>query len=396
MRVAYVASSLSSAGGGVSAAVEALSRSVGGPEVEVTVLGLVDRAWESEKPGWRGAPAETFPVIGPRSLGYAPALRRALVELDPDVAHVHGLWMHPSADVAAWSRGAKPYLVSPHGMLDPWALANSVLKKRIARLLYEDRHLRGAACLHALSLAEAESIRAFGLESPVCIIPNGIEMPLPVNEPPPAPWPSIESGTRVLLFLGRVHPKKNVHSLLEAFARARADRGLADWRVAIAGWDQAGHGAELVRLADSLSLERNVAFLGPLHGASKDAALRNAAAFVLPSLSEGLPMGVLEAWSYGLPVAMTAACNLPEGFAAGAAREVAADPGQLAHDLADFLSMSTRDMTAMGERGAGLARTRFSWDRIGRSFTEVYRWLRNGGRTPACVLGGPLPTARRG
>jgi poly(glycerol-phosphate) alpha-glucosyltransferase len=392
MRVAYVASSLSSAGGGVSAAVEALSRSVNAPEVQVTVLGLADRAWSSEKSTWRGAPAETFPAIGPSTLGFAPALRRALLKLDPDLVHVHGLWMHPSADVVAWSRGTKPYLVSPHGMLDPWALANSGLKKRIARLLYEDRHLGGAACLHALCTAEAEAIRAFGLQSPICVIPNGVEMPCPADDRLRPPWPDLETGARVLLFLGRLHPKKNVHGLLHAFARVKADRGLADWRLAIAGWDQSGYRAELAALIDALSIERDVAFLGPLHGARKDAALRNATAFVLPSLSEGLPMAVLEAWSYGLPVAMTAACNLPEGFAAGAAREISPDPDQLAHDLADFLSMSPRDLRKMRERSAELVRTRFSWDWIGRSFAEVYVWMHSGGRSPACIMGA-APTA---
>jgi poly(glycerol-phosphate) alpha-glucosyltransferase len=281
-------------------------------------------------------------------------------------------------------------------MLDPWALANAGLKKRIARLLYEDRHLGGAACLHALCTAEAEAIRAFGLQSPICVIPNGVEMPGPADDRLRPPWPSREAGARVLLYLGRLHPKKNVHGLLRAFARVKADRGLAGWRLAIAGRDNGGYGAQLAQLAGSLSLERDVAFLGPLHGERKEAALRNAAAFVLPSLSEGLPMAVLEAWSYGLPVAMTAACNLPEGFPAGAACAIGPDPGQLEHDLAAFLSLSPRDMRTMGERGAELARTRFAWDRVGRSFTEVYLWMRNGGPIPACVIVEPTPKVSQG
>jgi poly(glycerol-phosphate) alpha-glucosyltransferase len=303
--------------------------------------------------------------------------------------------MHPSADVMAWSRGAKPYLVSPHGMLDPWALAKSGLKKRIARLLYEDRHLRGAACIHALCTAEADAIRAFGAKNPICVIPNGVDMARTADRPA-APWPGTEAGARVILFLGRLHRKKNVHGLLRAFARVKADRGLGGWRLVVAGWDQGGYKAELTALTDALCLGRDVTFLGALYGQRKDAALRNAAAFVLPSVSEGLPMAVLEAWSYGLPVAMTAACNLPEGFTAGAAREIGPAPDLLASDLAGFLSMSPHDMRTMGERGADLARTRFSWDRVGRSFTEVYLWMRSGGRTPACVLGEPAPKAGAG
>src|SRR5262249_35549403 len=147
------------------------------------VLGLDDRSWSNEKQDWRGAPGEAFHIVGPRSLGFAPGLRRALVELDPEGVHVHRLLMHPSADVVAWSRGAKPYIVSPHGMLDPWAVDNSGFKKRIARWLYEDRHLGGATCIHALCTAEADAIRDFGLENPICIIPNGVEVPQASHRP---------------------------------------------------------------------------------------------------------------------------------------------------------------------------------------------------------------------
>src|SRR5262249_33235072 len=161
---------------------------------------------------------------------------------------------HPSADVVAWSRGTKPYVISPHGMLDPWAIANSAFKKRIARFLYEDRHLREAACIHALCTAEAAAIRAFGLRNPICIIPNGVEMPQGAPKPAPV-WLGTEAGARVLLYLGRLHPKKNVHGLLRAFAHLKAGRGLGDWRLVVAGWDQGGYGAKLAVLANALALK---------------------------------------------------------------------------------------------------------------------------------------------
>jgi glycosyltransferase involved in cell wall biosynthesis len=395
MKAAYVTSWLSSAGGGVSAAVQALSRNVNGPEVQLRVLGLEDRAWANEKRTWRGAPADAFPVIGPRSLGFAPGLRRALIGLDPDVAHVHGIWVHPSADVMAWSHGAKPYVVSPHGMLDPWAVTNSGFKKRIARWLYEDSHLRGAACIHALCTAEAAAIRSFGLKNPVCVIPSGIEMPRAAPRPA-APWSG--NGARVLLFLGRLHPKKNVHGLLRAIARVKANRSLGDWRLVVAGWDQGGYAAKLVALTEELALKPEVVFLGAVYGDQKDAALRNASAFVLPSVSEGLPMAVLEAWAYGLPVAMTAACNLPEGFAEGAAQEISAEPDLMARQLAKFLATSPSELKARGESGSALARKHFAWDNATKDLTAVYKWVLGGGGVPDCVdasLGESFRSKRR-
>jgi poly(glycerol-phosphate) alpha-glucosyltransferase len=293
--------------------------------------------------------------------------------------------MHTSADILAWAREGKPYLISPHGMLDPWAVANSAAKKRLVRLLYEDRHLRGAGCIHALCTAEAEAIRNFGLTNPICVIPNGVGVPTAAPRPP-APWAEkVGHGARVLLFLGRLHPKKNVHGLIAALARVKANCGLGNWQAVIAGWDQAGYGTQLTALVRKLALDAEVVFLGPVHGEKKDAALRNASAFVLPSFSEGLPMAVLEAWAYGLPVAMTPACNLPVGFEVRAAHEIAAEPEILPHGLAAFLSYSEAEHSAMGERGLDLVRTRFSWEQVAARFTTMYHWLLGGGSAPDCV-----------
>ena len=122
---------------------------------------------------------------GPRAFGYAPELSRALDAARLDLVHTHGLWMYPSV-AAAWrwaTRWKRPLVVSPHGMLEPWAVRNSAWKKRIAGWLFENRHLRRAACLHALNDAEYEAIRAYGLTNPVAVIPNGVDLPEPGGSP---------------------------------------------------------------------------------------------------------------------------------------------------------------------------------------------------------------------
>src|SRR5438094_7691198 len=123
--------------------------------------------------------------------------------------------MYMSAATLSWHRAHhRPYMISPHGMLDPWAMRNSWWKKRLARVLYEDQHVRKASCLRALCQSEAESMRAFGLRNPICIIPNGIDLPTVVN----GSDLSIEGqlseqrkpGGKTLLYLGRIHPKKGL------------------------------------------------------------------------------------------------------------------------------------------------------------------------------------------
>ena len=164
MKIALVTHWLSSAGGGVSVVVEALSSELEKQGHDVRVFGLKDDLWATQRNDWSGAPAEVFKPLGPSTLGFAPALLRALEYFSPDIVHTHGIWMMTSMSVSRWNAPSlrRPYVVSPHGMLDPWALSNSRFKKCLGRALFEDRHINGADCLHALNLAEKNAIRKYG------------------------------------------------------------------------------------------------------------------------------------------------------------------------------------------------------------------------------------------
>lgn len=281
------------------------------------------------------------------------------------------------------SRRARcPIVIAPHGMLDPWALRNSGWKKRIAAALYERAHLEHAACLHALCASEAQAIRDFGIRNPIAVIPNGVDLPDLSGAPVSPPWADrVPQGAPVLLFLGRLHPKKGLRPLIEAWAMAHEP----EWRLAIAGWDQGGHGAEIEALARARGVRDSILLLGPLHGAQKAAAYRAAAGFVLPSFSEGLPMTILEAWSYGRPVLMTSACNLPEGFETGAALEIETNPAPLSERLRAFFRMAPDERSAIGGRGRKLVERSFAWPGIAEKMMSIYTWLTGGGPRPDWV-----------
>jgi glycosyltransferase involved in cell wall biosynthesis len=191
----------------------------------------------------------------------------------------------------------------------------------------------------------------------------------------------------VLLYLGRLHPKKNVANLIRAWKQTvDAHPSTRDgWIVAIAGWDQAGHERELKKLTSDSGLLESIRFMGPLFGQNKDAAYRACDAFILPSLSEGLPMTVLEAWAHAKPVVMTPECNLPQGFAAEAALQIGTEPDEIAPGLKRLTEMSDDDRKAMGARGRTLVATRFSWPQIGEQMRAVYEWVLGGGATPDTV-----------
>jgi glycosyltransferase involved in cell wall biosynthesis len=374
MRIAFATPFISRLGGGVLTVVEALSRSLVDEGHDVRVFGVEDAGWRQDRDSWSGAPVVALRRWGPAALAYAPSMTAELIAFNPELVHVHGIWTHVSRSVLNWSQATgKPYIVSPHGMLMPWALQRSRLKKTIAGRLYEHRHINGAACLHALCAPEADAIYARGLRPPVAVVPNATVMPAAASTKPEPAWKSrVSSGQRVMLFLGRLSPEKNLLQFLEAWAKSGAGR--KGWSFVMAGWDLAGYELQLKAHVETLDLSRDVGFVGSLFGEEKDAALRAADAFVLPSVSEGLPMSVLEAWSYGLPVLMTDACNLPQGFAAGAARRLDLDPSCMARDLNAFLGLPETERKAMGQAARRLARTSFNWSKIAKDFTDVYRF----------------------
>ena len=387
------------------------------PDVNVRIVSLWDDYVEQDVHEWSPLSVMTFPVVGPRAFGYSPGLKAEVFADDGEIMHTHGIWQYPSVAVQAWhQRTGRPYLISTHGMLDPWALRNSAWKKRIALAFYERAHLEQAACLRALCESEAQAFRAFGLKNPVCIIPNGIDLPddrgrtAEDGSQSSAIWPGA-SGRKVLLFLSRIHPKKGLVNLLRAWAAVQKPEGggrkSEEWVLVIAGWDQGGHEAELMRLCDQLGIKwadvrgqraedrdttsgfgppASVLFLGPQFGGAKAACYAQCDAFILPSFSEGLPMVVLEAWAYGKPVWMTPECNLPEGFVANAAIRIEPDPKSIAEGLELLFQCPSAELQATGSRGRELVASRFTWPKIATDMKSVYDWVLGGGPKPGCVV----------
>ncbi|MBI1180247.1 MAG: glycosyltransferase [Alphaproteobacteria bacterium] len=380
--VAIVTGSLSSRAGGLYQSVRLPANRMVEKGVRLSVHGVEDDRWPDARSDWRVAELTAYRTLGPARFGYAPGMAQGIERALPDVLHLHGIWGYPSLAARRWRRRtARPLVIAPRGMLDPWALGNSAMRKRLAGRLFERENLAGASALHALCRAEADAMRAFGLRNPIAIIPNGVDIP-DVGRLGRRP----AQGPRRLLFLGRIHPKKGLSELLQAWRRVCDEQPClaSDWRLDIAGWDDGGHEAALRALAARLNLGDRVRFLGALYGEEKEAALRDAAAFVLPSYSEGLPMAVLEAWAWGLPVFMTAACNLPEGFRAGAAVRVGTSPAGIAAQLTEWLPRGN-DLIETGLRGRMLAETVFSWDEVVDKQLRLFAWLVHGGPAPEFV-----------
>jgi len=356
--------------------------------IKLKLFGIDDEDGLADRAAWQGLQVCAGQVVGPRRFGYSPSLVDRLFSGGLDLVHTHGVWMYPSVASLRWARRERrPYIVSPHGMLDSWALAQSRWKKRVAGALFENDHLTGARCLHALTRAEARSIRSYGLKNPICVIPTGVRIP-PRPAPPNPPWEeAVGPNARVLLYLGRLQPAKGLSELLLGWSQLRRETSARSWKLVIAGGDDGRHGDWLRRLCHALGVEKTVVFAGPQRGAAKAASFARASALVLPSRSEGLPAAVLEAWANGLPALMTPACNLPEGFDAGAAMSIAdTGPLEIRDALQWLLWLPAADLKAMGERGRELARRSFSWDSAANEMKQVYEWVLGRGEQPASVM----------
>lgn len=323
---------------------------------------------------------ETFALgLGPRRLGVSPKMRRWLdaeaASGRVDIIHNHSLWMMPNV-YPGWvcRHGRCRLVISPRGTLSAWALALNACQKKIFWHLMQASALRVAVCFHATAESEYEDIRRLGFRQPVCLIPNGIDVSLFEETP--------MGRRRQLLFLGRIHPKKGLDILLRAWQAV--EHRFPDWDMQIAGPDNGGYLAEMQALAAQLRLER-VVFRGPLFGEEKLRAYRTASLFVLPTHSENFGMTVAEALAVGTPVIVTkgAPWNELENRGAGWWIDIGIEP--LVACLEQSLKLPVSALAQKGRAGREWMLRDYSWEHIGAQLSLVYRWLCEGGETPASV-----------
>ena len=368
--LAVFLNSLLREGGGLIHAVRQLSEAIANAGWDVRVFGPTSSRSDEDGALW----GDIRPFGYPRHLLFNPP--STLHKLPPDVIHFNGIWLpYPRTAYSFARANGIPTVISPHGMLDAWALRHARIRKRLAGWLYEHRNLRNATCIHALCESEYRAIRAFGLQQQVAVIPNGVETPPPMHQRAMLPWPfpAAWRSHPVLLFLSRIHPKKGLIPLLKGWQQV-ATMG-TPWRLAIVGPDENDHASDILALIENLALESSAAWLGPKYGQDRDACYHHATAFILPSYSEGFPMAALEALSFGLPAILTPACHLPEAREAGAALMAEPTAESLSEALRRLFSLEATELEAMGCNGEALVQASFDWRPIAERMIAVYRWL---------------------
>ncbi|WP_264565358.1 glycosyltransferase [Flavobacterium sp. N3904] len=280
----------------------------------------------------------------------------------PDIVHINGIWSPQNwgFQKAAQKLGIK-VIVSPHGMLEPWILAHNSFKKKIALFLYQKKAIERSVCLHATAQMEAENIQALGFNNPITIIPNGVDLS-ELN------GGKINYGTRKMVFLSRIHPKKGIEILLEAWRNCHT----TGWTLEIAGIGDENYMETLKQSAQNLN---NVHFVGAKYGRDKWEFLRSADVMVLPTHSENFGIVVAEALAVGVPVLTTQGTPWQdlEEYQCGWWIELSVI--NLENALVKAFNVPTKLLETMGKNGRKLIEDKYDITVIGKKMVELYNTI---------------------
>jgi glycosyltransferase involved in cell wall biosynthesis len=315
------------------------------------------------------------PARFPRRLAFSPALSRRLDEVLPGcrVLHIHNLWQYPQyAAYRAAQERRIPYVVSPHGSLDPYLRRHGRVRKRLASLLWQQNMLDNAVMLHVTTRAEEELIADIAPHVPRRVVPCGIHAhqftELPPREQFRDRYLAGYDGP-LIMFLSRLTYKKGLDALVRAFAHARRE---LECRLAVVGPDDEGLQPSLARLAEELGVGREVVFAGPVYREGRLAALASCDVWALSSYTENFGIAVVEAMAAGCAVAVSSSVNLaPEIAAANAGVVAGLSPDQFGEALLEILA-NDRRRAELQARARPFAE-RYDWRAVAPEMVEMYR-----------------------
>ena len=309
-------------------------------------------------------------------------MTRFLRESDYDIYHTNGMWMHINHVTCSIAREkGKPYVITPHGMLYPEALARSAWKKWPMRKVWFDRDIREAACIHATCEKEMENLRLLGYRGPIAVIGNPVAVPDYTHElfssrcEKTSPFWGVD-------FLGRLHPRKKVENLLSGVSLSSHK----NVEVYIIGTGDDNYEEFLRNEALRLGISERTHFLGFLNGRDKFERLANIDALFVPSDMENFGMIIPEALIVGTPV--MASLGTPwealNTERCGWWRDNS--PESIAAVIDELYSLSDEERQAMSKRGRDYILRTFAADQVASQMHKLYRWLNGDSEKPEFVF----------
>jgi glycosyltransferase involved in cell wall biosynthesis len=398
VRVLHVIPSVSMRDGGPSRAIGIMERALSAAGVEVTTL-TTDH--DAELFGDGGPPVAVNGAqriyarkwLNPYKVapGLVPHLTRTVHTYD--VVHIHALFSFATT-AAAWAarRAGVPYIVRPLGSLARYGLRERRQRlKRLSMAMIEGPVLRAAAAVHFTSRAELEEAEATSVRMRGIVIPLGVD----ADDGPPAPplrHPAM-AGRRVILFLARLDPMKNLEAVIDAVAGSPMLRGSC--ALVIAGTGDSRYVARLKARAAAAGITGHTLWLGHVEGAQKRAALAAADVVALPSFMENFGIAAAEALLAGVPCVLGEAVAIaPAIEEAGAGIRVRPEAPAVAQALEHVIGADPAVAHAMGLRAKALAETVFSTVVMAQRLIALYEELQRLPRPETQPGAGALPRPR--
>lgn len=315
-----------------------------------------------------------FSRIGPTKLFFSYEMTCSLDLLfsGVDVVHGHGFYVYPNFLLGLAARKRRiPLVYHVHGLFEPWILRRSRLKKAFVNAVFEKRNMKYASLWRALTGAEYDQIRSYGIKAPIIVAPNGIN----IEEFDSVPRPPSTSERKRMVYLGRLHPKKGLRNLLFAWHKVTQSRD--DWELVIAGPDELGHRGELESIVAEKCVKL-VEFVGPLYGEEKVRFLKSGNLFVLPSYSEGFSVAILEGMACSLPIIATSQCHFPAIKENRFGWICEPEVKSVSKALEEALLCSEIDLLQMGKMARDYVSKEYSWGKIASYIQdEVGRMIYN-------------------
>lgn len=376
MKVLHVIPSVAERSGGPATAIVPMCRALQQHGVEVLLL-TTNAGMDNVEPApadYKGVPAKFFPSQLGESFKYSRPLTAWLNShaREFDVAHIHAVFNHSSIAAAHVCRKVGvPYVVRPLGTLDPWSMAQKSIRKRVFWQVAGKAMLGRAAAVHYTTEAERVSTERLLRLNHGKVIGLGVELNSSANEKLAEHFPTLDQEPYVLV-MSRLHPKKGLDVLIEAFLGLVEHEKFARWRLVIAGDGPFDHVLKLKAMVAANSQRDRVVFTGWLDGEQKGAVLSGASLLALPSRQENFGMCVMEALSRSVPVLVSPHVNLAEEIVLANAGWIATvDKEALAGRLAEALD-DEEERAKRGRAGKQLSQ-KYSWESAAQSLVEVYR-----------------------
>lgn len=376
MRICIFTTTIDKKGGGPSRSVPILAKGLSEVGIETTLL--TGRSEEMNTHLLDGTSVETKIIPQDISMG---ELERIVMEGHYDLIHCQNLWVPLYNKMAKVARKhGIPYMMTPRGCLEPWCMKQKRLKKMVAFYLYQKRDLQKAACVLATAQMEADNLRALGINAPIAIIPNGID----VSEYQCRPLKAKSNVKKQIVFLSRIHEKKGIEFLIDAWKKLHPT--YQDWNVVIAGNGEEAYIAHLKELIANKGLEKCVKIIPPVFGEDKHLLYCESSLFVLPTYSENFGMVIAEAMSCGVPVITTNGTPWQELNSLKLGWCIDLNLDNLVKSISEAINLGIDSLFEMGQLCSRYIHDTYQYTQVAVKNKLVYEWIVNGGDKPKFVV----------